>query len=205
MSASTPQDPASPPAEPDTALSDDDVVAVLARQHRRIRALFAELFGEDGRDARHHCFWELRTLLVVHETAEQLVVRPVSTPLVPPDLAERRGMEEKEATLLLADLEDIDVGCEEFDARLAQLESIVLGHLRAEEIEEFAPLVEHTSEDDRIRMGRRVIAAERLAPTRPHPGLSGSPPRPLATLGPPAAIIDRVRDAVAEGRSGSPD
>lgn len=197
MSASTPQGPGSPTVRSDDGLATDDVVSVLMRQHRRIRALFAELFGEDGRDARHQCFWELRTLLVVHETAEQLVLRPVSTPLVPPDLAERRGLEEKEATMLLADLEDIDVGCEEFDERLAQLESIVLDHLRAEEVEEFAPLAEHTSEDDRLRMGRRVTAAERLAPTRPHPGLSGSTPRQLA-LGPPAAIIDRVRDAVTE-------
>lgn len=176
-------------------LAEDDVVRVLMEQHVRIRTLFTELFGADGRDGRHRTFLELRAVLVVHETVEQVVVRPVSEPLTPPGLAERRTLEEKEATILLAELEDTDVGCEEFDVRLAELESVVLGHARAEEIEEFPPIIEHCSTDERVAMGRRVRAAERLAPTRPHPTLAGSTDR-QRTVGPLAGLIDRVRDAV---------
>lgn len=176
-------------------LAEDDVVRVLLDQHDRIRSLFSTLFTDDQREVRSRTFLELRTLLVVHETVEQLVLRPVSEPLTPPGLANRRSLEEKEATMLLAELEDMDVGCEEFDQRLAQLESVVMGHARAEEAEELGPVLEHCSDQDRKDLGRRVLAAERLAPTRPHPALAGSPERER-TLGPVAALVDRIRDAV---------
>lgn len=178
------------------SLAEDDVIHILMEQHERIKALFAQLFSADGRDERHRTFLELRALLVVHETVEQIVLRPVSEPLTPPGLTERRTLEEKEATILLAELEDTDVGCELFDELLADLESVMLGHARAEEIEEFSPVVEHCSPAERAEMGRRVRAAERLAPTRPHPTLAGSPDR-LRSVGPLASLIDRVRDAVA--------
>jgi hypothetical protein len=44
-----------------------------------------------------------------------------------------------------------------------------------------------------------VQAAESIAPTRPHPG-AGSSVAGNVVLGPPAALFDRMRDAVRDWR-----
>ncbi len=59
----------------DDMAKDDDVVALLMRQHGDIRNLFDEVeatTGEERRDAFHR----LVRLLAVHETAEVEVVHP---------------------------------------------------------------------------------------------------------------------------------
>jgi len=45
-------------------------------------------------------------------------------------------------------------------------------------------------------MAGAVRAAERIAPTRPHPGVES--PAANFLLGPPLAIMDRARDAIRE-------
>ena len=63
-----------PQAGDDRAM-DDDVVALLMRQHGDIRNLFDEVeaaTGEERRDA----FRRLVRLLAAHETAEEEVVHP---------------------------------------------------------------------------------------------------------------------------------
>lgn len=56
-------------------MPDDDVVGILLRQHARIRALFGEVRGAEGA-RKQDAFNELRGLLAVHETAEEMIVRP---------------------------------------------------------------------------------------------------------------------------------
>src|SRR5215204_5405058 len=50
--------------------TDDDVIALLLRQHQEIRSLFTELETATG-DARRDAFRSLVRLLAVHETAEE--------------------------------------------------------------------------------------------------------------------------------------
>jgi hypothetical protein len=50
-------------------------------------------------------------------------------------------------------------------------------------------------DEARLRaMASTVRVAEKIAPTRPHPGVESATKNLL--LGPPAAIVDRVRDAI---------
>ena len=51
-----------------------DVITILLEQHRRIRELFTHVKRADGR-RKQHAFDELRILLSVHETAEEMVLR----------------------------------------------------------------------------------------------------------------------------------
>jgi hypothetical protein len=55
------------------------------------------------------------------------------------------------------------------------------------------------SRDDLMRMGEKLEAAKKVAPTRPHPD---TPPSPgvLKTMGMATAMVDHVRDA-ATGRA----
>jgi len=59
-------------------LPEGDVVRILLEQHARIRDLFAEINGFAG-TRKQERFDELRVLLAVHETAEEMILRPIRT------------------------------------------------------------------------------------------------------------------------------
>ncbi|MCK9901561.1 hemerythrin [Parafrankia colletiae] len=174
-------------------LPDDDVVGVLLRQHARVRDLFADVQSTTG-EHRKQAFDELRALLAVHETAEEMVLRPV-TAEADRTVAEARNREEDEAAQVLRVLEKMDVNSAEFDRRLAEFEKTVSDHAEHEESEEFPRIRAARTEDQLEHMGRRLRTAEKIAPTHPHPSTAGSPAAQW-TIGPVASIIDRVRDAV---------
>ncbi|ABW13388.1 Hemerythrin HHE cation binding domain protein [Parafrankia sp. EAN1pec] len=174
-------------------LPDDDVVGVLLRQHAHVRDLFADIQSTTG-EHKKQAFDELRALLAVHETAEEMVLRPV-TAEADRTVAEARNREEDEATQVLRVLEKMDVNSSEFDRRLAEFEKAVSDHAEHEESEEFPRIRAARTEDQLEHMGRRLRTAEKIAPTHPHPSTAGSPAAQW-TIGPVASIIDRVRDAV---------
>ena len=176
-------------------LPEGDVVRVLLEQHARIRDLFAEVKSETG-EHKKHAFDELRALLAVHETAEEMVLRPVTKSADGGlQVADARNQEESEANHVLKQLESLDVESPEFDEMLADFEKAVDSHAEAEENEEFPLILESCDEGDRQNMGRSMLAAEKVAPTHPHPSTAGSTAKQYA-VGPIASLIDRTRDAI---------
>jgi hypothetical protein len=175
-------------------LPEGDVVRILLEQHARIRELFADVQSAQG-EHRQHAFDELRALLAVHETAEEMVLRPVSRDVAGQAVAQARNHEEEEATKVLYELEKLDVASAEFASLLTQLEQAVTDHAEHEEREEFPLVVAECDEDKRRSMGTKVRAAEKVAPTHPHPSAAGSTVAQYA-LGPLASLLDRSRDAL---------
>jgi hemerythrin superfamily protein len=175
-------------------LPDGDVVAVLLRQHARIRELFAEVRNAKG-EARQEAFDRLRALLAVHETAEELVLRPVSRRTAGQEEAGARNAEEAEATKMLKRLERLDVSGPEFAQYIGEFEQAVGEHADNEEREEFPTVVAGCTEEQRQGMGQRLLKAEHLAPTHPHPTAAGKRAA-LALTGPFAAMVDKVRDSL---------
>jgi len=176
-------------------LPQGDVIRFLLNQHAQIRDLFDEVESSAG-DQRHDAFEELRALLAIHETAEEMVLRPVTEEIAPEGVAAARNAEEQEANEVLKQLESVDVGSDDFQRQFAELKKSVDEHAESEEHEEFPAVLEHCDLDQRQRMGRRMEAVEKLAPTRPHPSTAGSPAKQW-TVGPFAALIDKARDAVS--------
>jgi len=70
----------------------------------------------------------------------------------------------------------------------------VIDHAEHEENEEFNKLQRQLDADDRERMAKAVIAAEAIAPTRPHPGVESATAN--FAVGPFASMLDRARDAI---------
>jgi hemerythrin superfamily protein len=177
-------------------LPEGDVVRVLLEQHARIRDLFAEVKSETG-EHKKQAFDELRALLAVHETAEEMVLRPVTKRVDDRGgkVADARNQEESEANKVLKDLESLDVDSADFDARLAEFEKAVDSHAEAEESEEFPLILDSCDESERQTMGSHMLTAEKIAPTHPHPSTAGSTPAQFA-VGPIASLIDRTRDAI---------
>jgi len=183
-------------------LPDGDVVRVLLEQHARIRDLFAEVKTESG-EHKKHAFDELRALLAVHETAEEMVLRPVTSKVdggQGKQVAEARNQEESEANEVLKKLEGLDVTSPEFDTELSSFEKDVDSHAEAEENQEFPLILAECDEEQRQTMGKHILSAEKIAPTHPHPSAAGSTTAQY-TMGPFASIIDRTRDAIGSAMS----
>jgi len=179
-------------------LPDGDVIRFLLNQHATIRDLFDEVESSRG-EQRHNAFEELRALLAMHETAEEMVLRPVTESIAAEGVAASRNAEEKEANEVLKRLETLDYYSAEFESEFAELKKSVDEHAESEEHEEFGAVLESCDLDQRKRMGSRMEAVEKVAPTRPHPSTAGSPAKQW-TVGPFASLIDRARDAVSKVR-----
>lgn len=176
-----------------------DVVSFLKEQHEDIRRLFGRVHETSGK-TREEAFIALRRLLAVHETAEEEIVHPAARRALPngSTVVDARLQEENEAKKVLAQLENLDVDSTEFTNLFNLLERSVLVHANAEESEEFAKLANALDQKQLERMRRAAEFAEKMAPTRPHPGVESATANVLA--GPFASMIDRARDAFM-GRS----
>src|SRR5919112_582689 len=173
----------------------DNVVELLRAQHERIRTLFDEVDKAADNEGKQAKFEELRRLLAVHETAEEMIVHPEARHAdggaAVVDVLLR---EERDAKEVLADLDGMRVTDLGFAGRFDTLRRAVLTHAETEEREEFPLLQESTDQKTLIRMASAVRAAEAMAPTHPHPGVESLTANLVA--GPIASLVDRTRDAV---------
>jgi hypothetical protein len=169
-----------------------DVVAFLVAQHEQLTVLLNGVLGHSGDERQRH-FDLAREMLARHETGEEMIVRPLTRDAPNGDaVADARMAEENAAKDVLAVLEDMDVDSDEFARLFTTFRQSVLDHARAEEREEF-PLLRLNADPDALAKAReRVERAERMAPTRPHPGLRTTTANYVA--GPFVAMVDRARD-----------
>jgi hemerythrin superfamily protein len=175
-------------------LPEGDVIRILLEQHATVHDLFDEVTSTTG-VARQQAFDRLRALLAVHETAEELVLRPVSARVAGEEVTDARNDEEAEANKMLAELEKLDIDAPDFLERLGAFRTAVVAHAEAEESEEFPRVLAEVDAEERRKLGRTVEAVEAVAPTHPHPTAAGSPVK-QAVLGPFASLVDRAKDAI---------
>jgi hemerythrin superfamily protein len=177
--------------------STQDVVEFLTAQHNLIKDLFDEVLYASEVKARERAFVDLRQLLAVHETAEEMVVHPRARHEMDAGdaIVDARLAEEHEAKIVLQQLESMDVGSQEFLDALKDFREDVVSHAEHEENEEFSRLQRELDNDDLIRMAGAVRAAQAMAPTRPHAGVESA--KANFALGPFASMLDRARDAIS--------
>ncbi|WP_063040124.1 hemerythrin domain-containing protein [Nocardia pseudovaccinii] len=179
---------------------DQNVIDLLTDQHEQIRRLLEKL--RSGQDDKRELFTELVRLLAVHETAEEEVVHAVARRAAfgADDIIGPRLAEENAVKHALADLYDMGVDHPDFDAKLAAFADKVSAHAAHEETEEFPFLLKQFSVNQLERWAGMVRAAERLAPTRPHPH-AGETGLANLVMSPPLAVFDRARDVLRDMRS----
>ena len=177
--------------------STDDVVKFLKDQHNLIKDMFDEVLSASESKAREKAFVDLRQLLAVHETAEEMVVHPRVRHEVAngEEIVEARLDEEHKAKETLSELESMDIDSPKFIDELTKFRDAVIDHAEHEENEEFTKLERNLTADDRERMAKAVLAAEAIAPTRPHAGVESA--KMNFAVGPFASMLDRARDAIA--------
>jgi hemerythrin superfamily protein len=177
--------------------STTDVVDFLKHQHNLIKDMFEEVLHASESKAREKAFVELRQLLAVHETAEEMVVHPRARRDVTDgdNIVDALLAEEHKAKEQLSALEKMDIDSAEFLKALTTFRDAVLAHAEHEENEEFTELQAELDAADLKRMAGAVRAAEAIAPTRPHPGVESAVVN--FAVGPFASMLDRARDAIS--------
>ncbi|ODQ88144.1 hemerythrin domain-containing protein [Mycolicibacterium holsaticum] len=177
--------------------STDDVVRFLTDQHNLIKDLFEEVLSASDDKARETAFVELRQLLAVHETAEEMVVHPRARHEIADGnaIVDARLKEEHDAKEQLSALENMDIGSKEFLDALLRFRDDVLHHAEQEEHQEFNKLGRELDADDLERMVKAVQAAQAIAPTRPHAGVESATAN--FAVGPFVSMLDRARDVIS--------
>jgi hypothetical protein len=163
---------------------DTDVLTVLTRQHDQVTALVKQLDAIPGRSKggtpaqaseRESIVDMIAKTLAAHETAEEEHLWPRVREVLPGDGDVRAAVgleQEQQATETLAALAKGDPQTEEYDRLAETLMSQLHKHV-AHEDRVFLALREALDEDERRRIGERVLAAQRTAPTRPQPATDG--------------------------------
>jgi len=185
--------------EIDTNQTKGDLVDQLLEQHELVRRAINGVARTTTAESRQEAFDALRELLARHETAEEMIVRPLTRDIDNGEaVAEARMDEENESKVVLKELENLDIASVEFARTFETFAKSVLEHAIAEETYEF-PLLRTLDAEKLENAERQFLLAEKTAPTHPHPSARSTAMNFVA--GPFAAVADRARDAVSRVKS----
>jgi hemerythrin superfamily protein len=181
-----------------------DVIDVLEEDHREVERMFAELESlrgastEDERSRRKATTEQVTIELVRHSVAEEVLVYPQVDQKVSAEEAQHAREEHAEAEETLQRLEKLDADDPAFDDELATLMREIRHHIKEEEGQMFVHMRQVMDVDELHKLGARVEAFKKVAPTRPHPNVPNEA-LPRMAAGPAASLFDRMRD-LATGR-----
>jgi hemerythrin superfamily protein len=128
--------------------------------------------------------------------AEETQVYPAGKEKVSDAEAERAKREHAEAEKTMKELERLDPEDPSFDEQLGTLMREIRTHVAEEEGVMFTHMRQVFSQEELEKLGGRVDAVKKVAPTRPHPMTPNDATVRLAAR-PAASLFDRLRDAVS--------
>ena len=181
-----------------------DVIEILEHDHREVEQMFTELetlrgaTSDDAKARRKELAEQVTIELVRHSVAEEVLVYPQVEKKVSAEEAEHAREEHAEAEETMHRLEKLDADDPGFDAALAELMREIRHHIEDEEGQMFAHMRQVIDQDELVKLGARVEAFKKVAPTRPHPNVPNET-LPRLAAGPMASLFDRMRD-LATGR-----
>ena len=184
-----------------------DVIEVLEHDHREVEQMFGELESlrgastEKAKSRRKAVTEQVAIELVRHSVAEEVLVYPHVEDKVSAEETDHARKEHAQAEETLQRLEKLDADDPAFDDELATLMEEIRHHIEDEEGQMFAQMRQVIDADELRKLGARVEAFKKVAPTRPHPNVPNKP-LPRIAAGPAASLFDRMRDA-ATGRGTS--
>jgi hemerythrin-like domain-containing protein len=183
------------------------VIEILEHDHREVEQMFSELeslkgaSSDDEKSRRKEVADQVTIELVRHSVAEEVIVYPEVEDRVSKEEVEHAREEHAEAEETLKRLEKLDADDPGFNDELGDLMGEIRHHIEDEEGEMFAHMRQVIDEEALRKLGGRVEAFKKVAPTRPHPSVPNEP-LPRAAAGAPASLFDRMRD-LASGRGDS--
>jgi hypothetical protein len=181
-----------------------DVIEILEHDHREVEQMFSELESlrgastDEAYQRKKELTEQVTIELVRHSVAEEVLVYPEVERKVSAEEAEHAREEHAEAEETLHRLEKLDADEPAFDDELATLMAEIRHHIADEEGQMFAHMRQVIDAEELRKLGGRVEAFKKVAPTRPHPHVPNEA-LPRMAAGPAASLFDRMRD-LATGR-----
>ena len=177
----------------------ETVIEILETDHREVEQMFAEfeVLPADATDRRKTLAEQVVIELVRHAVAEEAHVYPAFREHLPDgdQLADHELSEHAEAEEIMKRIEKLDGDDPQLTSEMHQLMSTIRHHIQEEEGDAFPRLAGAVDRAELERLGAKVQATKKVAPTRPHPLAPDQPPF-NKLLGPGAGLVDRVRDAL---------
>ena len=181
-----------------------DVTEILTADHREMIELLDQIETSTDPSDRRALADAVTAEVMRHSVAEEMFVYPVMERDIPggKDEVEHDKEEHDEIVVVMKKLENVDAADAEFMGLVRELKELLDHHADDEESDQFPKLREHLTAETLHDLGRKVEAAKKVAPTRPHPA---SPHSELfhMTLGPGVGMVDRLRDALSGRLSSS--
>ncbi|ORW95393.1 hemerythrin [Mycobacterium sp. IEC1808] len=187
-----------------------DAITFLRQDHQSVLGLLETLDGApSGTGAQSSGLETMVNNLIIaesqHEAIEEQFFWPAVRRAIGDSLADKAIEQEQAGKMLLQRLEDGKPGEPDYHEALQEFVKAGREHIAYEQ-EQVWPQVEVAiSREELEKIGEKLEAAKKMAPTRPHPA---TPPNPavLKTVGMGAAVVDHVRDAVTgRGEDNPPD
>jgi hemerythrin superfamily protein len=172
-----------------------DAIELLTDDHRTVEKLFTQYEQSSDPDEQTRIVHEVVHELAVHGEIEELLFYPRIRQHLGDSEADEAIHEHLEIKQTLNELDKMSAGDEGFDQRMRELMAEVRHHVEEEESDIFPRFREAVPAEDLQSLGTKLDRAKKLVPTRPHPAAPTNPVGKLAAS-PPAALIDRVRDAL---------
>jgi hemerythrin-like domain-containing protein len=177
-----------------------DAIAVLKKDHAEVKRLFTRFEkARSGPERRRLAERIVRELSIHSAIEEQLVYPRLRGRLDGAEGEVLRALEEHHfAKVALAEIAALPEDSERLEPKVRVLADNVRRHVEEEERQLLPALKRLVSADELAELGDALLAAKRLAPTRPHPAAPDEPPGNVLTT-PAAAVYDRSREALARG------
>jgi hemerythrin superfamily protein len=180
-----------------------DVIEILEKDHREVEQMFAELeslqpaTGDDVLQRRRELVDRVTRELVRHSVAEEVIVYPKVEDKVGEHDIEHAREEHAEAEETMKRLDGLDPHHPQFEADLTRLMEEIRHHIKEEEETIFARMRATMEAEELSKLGTRVEAFKKVAPTHPHPSV---PQQPVvrAAAGSVLALMDRARDVIRD-------
>jgi hemerythrin superfamily protein len=180
-----------------------DVVDELTNDHHEVLELLERIpatrVAQERRDMADTAIAEV----VRHSVAEEMYVYPAMSDALDHggDTVEHDKEEHNKLERIMKDLEGVDGDDPQFGTLVADMTRALRHHAEEEEGEQFPKMRERMSKETLLELRRKVEAAKKVAPTRPHPDA------PNAELfhkmaGPGVGLVDRLRDRLSGRETG---
>ncbi|MDM4141752.1 MULTISPECIES: hemerythrin domain-containing protein [Mycobacterium] len=187
-----------------------DAITFLRQDHKSVLGLLETLDGApSGEGAQASGLETMVNNLVIaesqHEAIEEQFFWPAVRDAIGDGLVDKALEQEQAGKKLLQRLEDGKPGDPDYHEALQEFVKAGREHIAYEQDEVWPQVESVLSREDLEKIGEKLEAAKKIAPTRPHPD---TPPNPavLKTMGMGAAIVDHLRDAVTgRGEDNPPD
>lgn len=130
-----------------------DAIDLLKEQHQEVKQLFSQIEQADADEEKQNLFDELADKLAAHATIEEKIFYPAAYAKKTKELLTEAVEEHLAMKRIIADLMNMEMDDENFDAKIKVLKEQVLHHVQEEEGALFAAARKELSAKDIKRFG----------------------------------------------------